>query len=118
MTSIASQFEEALERAGSREDVLSLIGEAAKIEALARDYWTRRNQSQTTLSSGPDGPSLLDSKQTAQRLNLPQTKVEEMLRRGELPAMKLGHYWRVSAEALEGWIHDHLTPGVTAPERE
>lgn len=47
---------------------------------------------------------LLDAEQVADWLSVTPAWVHEMARNGEMPAMKLGRYWRFSRQAIEEWL--------------
>ena len=47
---------------------------------------------------------LLTTADVAQILRLSKKTVGEMMRNGELPAMRIGNMWRVRRESLDGWI--------------
>lgn len=51
---------------------------------------------------------LLDSKQVGQVLGIHPKVVERMAKRGELPALKVGKFWRYRASALDAWINSRL----------
>lgn len=47
---------------------------------------------------------LLDAEQVADWLAVTPAWVHEMARNGEMPAIKLGRYWRFSRQAIETWL--------------
>jgi excisionase family DNA binding protein len=47
---------------------------------------------------------LLDDKQAGEMLGLHPKTVQRLARRGELPAVRIGRYWRFRASALNNWI--------------
>ena len=49
---------------------------------------------------------LLNARDVAERLQVPESWVREQARRGRIPSLKLGHYTRFRLEALEQWIKD------------
>ncbi len=51
----------------------------------------------------------LTTEQVADLLQLSSKTVTEMMRNGELPAMRVGGVWRVRAEALESWMKNQET---------
>src|SRR5437899_1841151 len=51
-------------------------------------------------------PLLLDSRQVAYLLGIGRTKAFELIRRGELPVVRIGRCVRVSRAALELWALD------------
>ena len=53
-----------------------------------------------TLSFEP----LLDDKQAGEMLGLHPKTVQRLARRGEIPAVRIGRYWRYRASALNHWI--------------
>lgn len=52
---------------------------------------------------------LLSDTQVSQILGLHAKTVQRMARRGELPAIRIGRYWRFRASALNRWIEVHST---------
>jgi excisionase family DNA binding protein len=51
---------------------------------------------------------LLNSKQVGEVLGMHPKVVERMAKRGDVPAMKVGKFWRYRASALDGWINSRL----------
>ena len=51
---------------------------------------------------------LLNSKQVGEILGMHPKVVERMAKRGEVPALKVGKFWRYRASALYGWITSRL----------
>jgi excisionase family DNA binding protein len=47
---------------------------------------------------------LLDATEVADWLNVTVAWVQEMARKGEIPAIQLGRYWRFSRQAIETWL--------------
>jgi excisionase family DNA binding protein len=47
---------------------------------------------------------LLDDKQAGEMLGLHPKTVQRLARRGELPAVRIGRYWRYRASVLNQWI--------------
>jgi len=43
--------------------------------------------------------------------------VERMAKRGELPGLKVGRFWRYQSKALDGWINSRLqSDSPTVPQ--
>ena len=59
----------------------------------------RQGQSITTTSD-----RLLTAQQVAGWLNVSSAWVQEMARSGQIPAIKLGKYWRFSRDSVAAWI--------------
>ena len=60
-------------------------------------------------SSPPHGvESLLTSKEASQVLKIHPKVLERMAKRGEVPALKVGKFWRFRATALDAWINSRL----------
>lgn len=51
---------------------------------------------------------LLTSAEAGAILRLHPKVVERKAKRGEIPALKIGKYWRYRASALDGWISSCL----------
>jgi len=54
-----------------------------------------------------DGRLLLTVREAARTLGIGTTLAYEMVGRGELPHVRLGHAVRVPRQALEAWIEEH-----------
>jgi excisionase family DNA binding protein len=52
--------------------------------------------------------SLLTSKEASQVLKIHPKVLERMAKRGEVPALKVGKFWRYRATALDAWINSRL----------
>lgn len=59
---------------------------------------------QETKSFGQD--RLLTPDQVAEILCVTEHWVRQKAREGEIPAVKLGRYWRFSRSAIEAWLTD------------
>ena len=68
---------------------------------------------------GQDFERLLSDAEAGTLLGLHPKTVQRMARRGELPAVHIGRYWRFRASALNSWIALHSTcqPACVASER-
>lgn len=51
---------------------------------------------------------LLTSEKVGQILGIHPKVCERMAKRGELPALKVGRFWRYRGSALESWIESQL----------
>jgi excisionase family DNA binding protein len=62
-----------------------------------------------TLSGAPYGIELLlTTKEASQVLKIHPKVLERMAKRGEVPALKVGKFWRYRATALDAWINSRL----------
>lgn len=52
--------------------------------------------------------SLLTTKEASQVLKIHPKVLERMAKRGEVPALKVGKFWRYRATALDAWINSRL----------
>jgi excisionase family DNA binding protein len=52
--------------------------------------------------------ALLTSKEASQILKIHPKVLERMAKRGEVPALKVGKFWRYRATALDAWIDSRL----------
>jgi len=81
----------------------------------------RANQALTSASSSRSQPcqrpeggttpvleALLTSKEAAQILRIHPKVLERMAKRGEVPALKVGKFWRYRATVLDSWINSKL----------
>jgi excisionase family DNA binding protein len=63
-----------------------------------------------------DSPSaleaLLTSKEASQILKIHPKVPERMAKRGDIPALKVGKFWRYRATTLDAWINSRLQMGV------
>lgn len=55
--------------------------------------------------------SLLTSKEASQILKIHPKVLERMAKRGEVPALKVGKFWRYRATTLDAWINSRLQSG-------
>jgi excisionase family DNA binding protein len=54
---------------------------------------------------------LLTSKEASEVLKIHPKVLERMAKRGEVPALKVGKFWRYRATALDSWINSRLQSG-------
>ncbi len=54
---------------------------------------------------------LLTSKEASEVLKIHPKVLERMAKRGEVPALKVGKFWRYRATALDAWINSRLQSG-------
>jgi excisionase family DNA binding protein len=67
-------------------------------------------------ASPPNGSShgierLLTSKEASEVLKIHPKVLERMAKRGEVPALKVGKFWRYRASTLDAWINSRLQSG-------
>jgi excisionase family DNA binding protein len=98
----------------------------ARLAALEERQSETQGQ-QPTLESpsslpAPDGQShssgishgievLLTSKEASRVLKIHPKVLERMAKRGEVPALKVGKFWRYRATTLDAWINSRLQSG-------
>jgi len=64
------------------------------------------------LSSLPHGiEGLLTTKEASQILKIHPKVLERMAKRGEVPALKVGKFWRYRTTTLDAWINSRLQSG-------
>ena len=73
----------------------ALIGILAQLQAKAQ----LKMLSEQKALKDREG-SLLTMRQAAARLNVPESRAYELARQGKLPAVRIGKYVRISADAL------------------
>jgi excisionase family DNA binding protein len=56
---------------------------------------------------------LLDDVQVAALLKVHPKTVQKMARNGELPAIRVGRYWRFLASALSSWIQQSMVKSLS-----
>jgi excisionase family DNA binding protein len=61
---------------------------------------------------------LLDSQEAAKLLNIHPKTIAQMARRGEIPAMRIGKFWRFRASALDKWVRSAVDSSTTRTYRE
>ena len=65
-----------------------------------------------TSLTGPHVPErLLDAKEIAERLGVPESWVRESARLGAMPCVRLGRYVRFDLDDVERWIETCKQPG-------
>ncbi len=52
--------------------------------------------------------ALLTTKEASQVLKIHPKVLERMAKRGEVPALKVGKFWRYRATALDAWINSRI----------
>jgi len=67
------------------------------------------NQVSRGVSLDPAVPRLLRATEVAALLGLGRSKVYDMMKRGQLPVVRIGKAVRVPAHALEEWIKTHTS---------
>ena len=61
------------------------------------------------LGGAPGGiEALLTTKEASQVLKIHPKVLERMAKRGDVPALKVGKFWRYRATALDAWINSKL----------
>lgn len=55
--------------------------------------------------------SYLTVEEVAERFGVNVTTIYRLLRRGKLPAFKVGNQWRFSQRRLDQWVEDHERVG-------
>jgi len=80
-------------RQSTRESPLSLLA-------------SQRDHHLSSMSHGIE--VLLTSKEASQVLKIHPKVLERMAKRGEVPALKVGKFWRYRATALDAWITSRL----------
>lgn len=53
-------------------------------------------------------PVLLSIKQTSEYMNLPVSKVYELVKAKSFPAIKIGKSWRILKDKLDQWLISQL----------
>jgi excisionase family DNA binding protein len=76
-------------------EIPALIGVLAELQAKAQ---LKLLSEQKVTKDGRE--ALLTMRQVAERLSVPESRAYELARQGKLPAVRIGKYVRVSAEAL------------------
>ena len=61
---------------------------------------------------------LLDDKQAGEMLGLHPKTVQRLARRGEIPAVRIGRYWRYRASVLNQWIEVNSSGQLACVENE
>ena len=55
--------------------------------------------------------ALLTSREASEILKIHPKVLERMAKRGEVPALKVGKFWRYRARTLDAWINSRLQSG-------
>jgi excisionase family DNA binding protein len=61
---------------------------------------------------------LLDDKQAGEMLGLHPKTVQRLARRGKIPAVRIGRYWRYRASVLNQWIEVNSSGQLACVENE
>ncbi len=98
------------------EDAPALIGE---LERLKARLWGRMT-SAATENGRPEAPAEdlrhLSVPKAAELLNLPKARVYELIRQGEIPAVRYGKNLRVPLSGLRESIARHQEKGLDGPD--
>jgi excisionase family DNA binding protein len=71
-----------------------------------------RPQNANSLHAASNGiERLLTSKEASEVLKIHPKVLERMAKRGEVPALKVGKFWRYRASTLDAWINSRLQSG-------
>ncbi len=87
------------------------------LEEGSSEMQRRQPPLQSPLAEHQPGPSpaaieaLLTSKEASQILKIHPKVLERMAKRGEVPALKVGKFWRYRATTLDAWINSRLQSG-------
>jgi excisionase family DNA binding protein len=74
------------------------------VYTLQREGATRKEDKMTEQKTGSGGEVLMTVEQTARRLGVGRTLAWGLVKRGEIPSIRLGRLVRVPTSALEEWI--------------
>ncbi len=90
----------------------TLAATAGQLEELRVRCWERAVGSGTNGPGAPtdDGGPMLSAEEVAARLRLTRQRVYEMCRRGDLPGVRCGKYWRMRPADLERWLAARTPP--------
>ena len=61
---------------------------------------------------------LLDSQEAARLLDIHPKTLVQMARRGRIPAVRIGKFWRFRASALDFWVKSAVNSPATRTYRE
>src|SRR5262245_23472817 len=78
------------------QEIPAAIGELERIKLAL----SARLTAPAPATDNGNGPDWIDAAEVARRLSLPDTYIEELARRGELPSVKLGKYRRYPVAAV------------------
>lgn len=71
--------------------------------------WPAASQASSPLNSALNEiERLLTTKEASEILKIHPKVLERMAKRGEVPALKVGKFWRYRATALDAWINSRL----------
>jgi len=73
---------------------------------------------QTSGNSPTAFEPLLDDGQAGEMLGLHPKTVQRLARRGEIPAVRIGRYWRYRASVLNQWIEVNSSGQLACVENE
>lgn len=83
-------------------------GRESTLEAASLPAW----QGERHLSGISQGIEVfLTTKEASQVLKIHPKVLERMAKRGEVPALKVGKFWRYRATTLDAWINSRLQSG-------
>ena len=88
---------ESLIHQADQANCVALIGELEKMRALA---WSKI-MARPLADQNAQGHDLMTMAEAAKRLSIPESRAYDLARQKKLPAVRIGKYVRVSAQALE-----------------
>jgi excisionase family DNA binding protein len=87
-------------------DIVKQIAErTSALKALETQILWRLVAERTVKVKGDEFPRLLNAKELAEHLGVPESWVREQARIGELPSIKLGHYVRFRLDDVQRYLH-------------
>ena len=60
------------------------------------------------LATPPSFEPLIDNVAAAELLKIHPKTLQRMARRGEVPAVRIGRYWRFRASQLDSWVQSQV----------
>jgi excisionase family DNA binding protein len=85
-------------------------------QELQAGFESRASSAPSSARNGAGDPSLgierlLTSKEASEVLKIHPKVLERMAKRCEVPALKVGKFWRYRASTLDAWINSRLQSG-------
>src|SRR5271155_4050370 len=94
-----------LDDAQVRDTLKQIADQTSALKALETQILSRLVFERTFNAQGDGFPRLLNAKQLAEHLAVPESWVREQARIGELPSIKLGHYVRFRLDDVQQYLH-------------
>jgi excisionase family DNA binding protein len=107
-----------LDDAQVRDTLRQISDQTSALKTLETQILSRLVFERTNSSQYNPFPKLLNAKELAEHLGVPETWVREQARLGQLPSIKLGHYVRFRLDDVQRYLHKPVVMHITHAESD